>query len=99
MPNVEDLVIDTKNLINNFYDDYRGRLAAQRQELEIDDMRSYDLKLEKRDYQGDLDDLNMGWSKQWRKLYSRMTASQLKWDRYYQALNRGIKRLNTTISY
>ncbi len=93
MPNVDDLgVIDTKNLRvpDNFYDDYKGRVAAQRQELEIDDMYlSYDLKLEQQDYKGDLPELTMGWSKQWRKLYSRMTASQQrKWDDYYQVLNR-----------
>ena len=40
MPNVDDLgVIDTADLTvpDNFYDDYAGRIAAQRQQLEIDD--------------------------------------------------------------
>ena len=98
MPNVDDLgVIDTADLTvpDNFYDDYAGRIAAQRQQLEIDDMHlSYDLKLEQHEYHGDLPDLEMGWSKQWHKLYSRMTESQQeKWNNYYKDLNREYQRV------
>ena len=93
MPNVDDLgVIDTSKLQvpDNFYDDYNNRPAAKMQELEINDMYlSYDLKLSEKEYDGDLVDISLGWGKQWRELYNRMTPSQkMKCDTYYQVLNR-----------
>ncbi len=93
MPNVDDLgEIDTSELKvpANFYDDYKDRPAAAKQELEIDDMYlSYDLKLSEDDYKGDLPDISQGWGKAWRSLYGRMTAAQKsKWDAYYNELNK-----------
>jgi arylsulfatase A-like enzyme len=93
MPDVEELgEIDTSQLQvpENFHDSYEGRPAAAAQEMEIDDMYlSYDLKLEEEDYEGDLEDMDDGWSARWKTLHDRMSdAQRVKWDNYYAEANK-----------
>ena len=94
MPDVDELgEIDTSHLVvpDNFYDTYEGRPGAASQTLEINDMYlSYDLKLEKHEYEGDLEDMSDGWSEYWEsKFYGRMSEEQkARWDAYYTEANK-----------
>jgi arylsulfatase A-like enzyme len=94
MPDVDELgEIDTSHLKvpDNFYDSYEGRPAAAAQALEINDMHlSYDLKLEQREYEGDLEDMAEGWAEYWTSsFYGRMSETQkAKWDAYYAEVNK-----------
>ena len=94
MPDVEELgEIDTSDfkVPDNFYDSYEGRPGAAAQELEIDDMYlSYDLKLERHEYEGDLEDMADGWAEYWTSdFYGRMSDEQkARWDAYYAEANK-----------
>lgn len=93
MPDVEELgEIDTSDfkVPENFYDSYDGRPGAAAQELEIDDMYlSYDLKLERHEYEGDLEETADGWAEYWTSdFYGRMSEEQkARWDAYYAEAN------------
>jgi arylsulfatase A-like enzyme len=94
MPDVDELgEIDTSHLEvpDNFYDRYEGRPGAAAQELEINDMYlSYDLKLERHEYEGDLEDMAGGWADYWTSnFYGRMSDEQkARWDAYYAEANK-----------
>jgi arylsulfatase A-like enzyme len=94
MPDVDELgEVDTSDIKvpDNFYDSYDGRPGAAAQELEINDMYlSYDLKLERHEYEGDLEDMADGWAEYWTSdFYGRMSEEQkARWDAYYAEANR-----------
>jgi arylsulfatase A-like enzyme len=94
MPDVDELgEIDTSDfkVPANFYDSYDGRPGAAAQELEINDMYlSYDLKLERHEYEGDLEDSADGWAEYWTSdFYGRMSGEQkARWDAYYAEANK-----------
>jgi len=94
MPDVDELgEIDTSDfkVPDNFYDSYEGRPGAAAQELEINDMYlSYDLKLERHEYEGDLEDMADGWAEYWTSdFYGRMSDEQkASWDAYYAQANK-----------
>jgi len=94
MPDVDELgEIDTSDfrVPDNFYDSYEGRPGAAAQELEINDMYlSYDLKLERHEYEGDLEDTADGWAEYWTSdFYGRMSDEQKAgWDAYYAEANK-----------
>ena len=80
-------------LPRTFYDNYEGRLAAQKQEMSIiKDMDIlYDLKM--RDHEGEIHAQN-DFLDQWgRNNYARMTPSQREqWDRHYDPIIAKFKR-------
>ena len=94
MPDVDELgEIDTSGFTvpDNFYDSYEGRPGAAAQTLEINDMYlSYDLKLERSEYEGDLKDMADGWAEYWKTgFYDRMSDGQkARWDAYYAEANK-----------
>jgi len=94
MPDVGELgEIDTSDfkVPDNFYDSYEGRPGAAAQTLEINDMYlSYDLKLERHEYEGDLEDMADGWAEYWKTgFYDRMSEEQkARWDAYYAEANK-----------
>ena len=80
-------------LPRTFYDNYEGRLAAQKQEMSIiKDMDIfYDLKM--RDKEGELHAQNDYLDKWGRNNYARMTPSQREqWDRHYDPIIAKFKR-------
>jgi len=94
MPDVDELgEIDTSGFTvpDNFYDSYEGRPGAAAQTLEINDMYlSYDLKLERAEYEGDLEDMADGWAEYWKTgFYDRMSDDQkARWDAHYAEANK-----------
>jgi arylsulfatase A-like enzyme len=94
MSDVDELgEIDTSDfkVPDNFHDSYEGRPGAAAQELEINDMYlSYDLKLERHEYESDLEDMADGWAEYWTSAFhGRMSDEQkARWDAYYAEANR-----------
>lgn len=88
MPDLQDLgKFDHVNfkLPSNFWDDYTGRRAAQKQHMSIETLHlDYDLKLR--------GDTSFG-----KANYLRFTADQqTRWDAYYDSVEREFKKINPT---
>ena len=86
MPDLQDLgKFDnvTFKLPENFWDDYKGRKAAQKQLMTIDDLRlDYDLKMQ----------ADKGFGKE---NYQRFNSRQRQlWDGYYEKIERDFKQPN-----